>query len=147
MSAAEKARIPGLSLSEDTKLTFQLARDVAARLGFRYVGTEHVLLALVGPDCPGRQLIESYNLDPELVVRQIQSIAVEKEIPTDPEKIVYTYRTRKILESAIAEARKREAPQVTLEHLLFGMVKEGEGYAAGILALNGLTEKSLRAHV
>jgi len=67
--------------------------------------------------------------------------------PTSPSEITLSPRTKKVIELAIDEARKFGHSQVGPEHVLLGLVREGEGIASGILESLGVTMAAARAKI
>src|SRR3989441_5918462 len=111
-----------------------LARKEADRFNHNYVGTEHLLLGLIklGQGVAVNAL-QKMGLDLEAV-----RMEVEKQIGTGPEtkmvgNIPYTPRVKKVLALAQKEAKQLNHNYVGTEHILLGLLREGEGQAARIL--------------
>lgn len=124
--------------SQRARQVFLLAQEEAKRYRHSFIGTEHLLLALVreGEGVAAKVLV---NLGVELkAVRQ----AVEDEIaPGDRPAtgdIGMTQRARRVVELAVDEARHQGHQYVGTEHLLLGLIQEGEGMAAPILEKLGV---------
>lgn len=127
-------------------LTF--AQEEARKFNHNYIGTEHLLLGLVRRDDPkdiaGRVLS---NLGVEL--SKIRS-AVEFIIGRGekiPEVAELTPRGKRVIELAVDEARRLGAGYIGTEHLLLGLVREGEGIAASVLESLGVNLDRLQAEV
>src|SRR6202007_2993140 len=112
----------------------QLARKEADRVNHNYVGTEHLLLGLIklGQGVAGN-VLQKMGRDPETV-----RMEVEKQVGSGPEtKIVgnipYTPRVKKVLALAGKEAKALNHSYVGTEHILLGLLREGEGVAARVL--------------
>jgi hypothetical protein len=124
-----------------------LAQEEAQRLGHSYIGTEHLLLGLVreGDGVAARVLT---NLGVEL--SDVRA-AVERLIGRGTTMIVgdikVTPRTKKVLELAVDEARRLNHHYIGTEHLLLGIVREGDGIAAGVLEGLGVSLERVRAEV
>ena len=136
-------------MSADYNMVVGAAIQLSARMGLGYTGTEHALMVLCAPNSPGREAITRLGVDPNEVVRQItiatgQSPASPKRPPKDVQGVVVTQGLRTAMSHSISEALRTRSAEVTLDHLLAGLIRQGEGYAAGILAENGLTEETLR---
>jgi len=111
-----------------------LARKEADRFNHNYVGTEHLLLGLIKlGQGVAVNVLQKMGLDLETV-----RMEVEKQIGTGPEtkmvgNIPYTPRVKKVLALAQKEAKQLNHNYVGTEHILLGLLREGEGAAARIL--------------
>ncbi len=121
-----------------------LAQEEATRFNHNYIGTEHLLLGLVreGEGIAARVLAEL-----GVEVNRVRS-AVEFIIGRGDRLIVgeigLTPRAQKVIELAIDEARRLGQEDIGTEHLLLGMVREGEGIAAGVLESLGVNLEKVR---
>src|SRR5216684_4132150 len=112
----------------------QLARKEADRFNHNYVGTEHLLLGLIKlGQGVAVNVLQKMGLDLETV-----RMEVEKQVGSGPEtKIVgnipYTPRVKKVLALAGKEAKSLNHSYVGTEHILLGLLREGEGVAARVL--------------
>ncbi|MDZ4199760.1 MAG: ATP-dependent Clp protease ATP-binding subunit, partial [Kiritimatiellia bacterium] len=112
----------------------QLARQEAERFNHGYVGTEHLLLGLVAlGQGVAVSVLEKMNVELDLL-----RIEVEKAVGVGPEtktvgNIPFTPRVKKVLALAGSEARALNHSYVGTEHILLGLIREGEGVAARIL--------------
>src|SRR5689334_7609544 len=112
----------------------QLARKEADGFNHNYVGTEHLLLGLIKlGQGVAVNVLQKMGLDLETV-----RMEVEKQVGSGPEtKIVgnipYTPRVKKVLALASKEARALNHSYVGTEHILLGLLREGEGVAAHVL--------------
>ena len=111
-----------------------LARKEADRFNHNYVGTEHLLLGLIKlGQGVAVSVLERLGLDLETV-----RMEVEKEVGTGPDtkisgSVAYTPRVKKVLALANKEAKSLNHSYVGTEHLLLGLLREGEGIAARVL--------------
>lgn len=111
-----------------------LARKEADRFNHNYIGTEHVLLGLIKlGQGVAVSVLQRMGLDLESV-----RMEVEKEVGTGPESksstnIPYTPRVKKVLALANKEAKQLNHSYVGTEHILLGLLREGEGMAARVL--------------
>jgi ATP-dependent Clp protease ATP-binding subunit ClpC len=111
-----------------------LARKEADRFHHNYVGTEHLLLGLINlGQGVAVNVLQKMGLDLESV-----RTAVEKQVGTGPEtkptgNIPYTPRVKKVLALAGKEAKALNHSYVGTEHILLGLLREGEGVAARVL--------------
>ena len=112
----------------------QLANREADRFNHAYVGTEHLLLGLVGlGEGVAVEVLESMGISLEDI-----RMAVERQVGQGGEtktagQIPFTPRTKKVFQLAMVEAQSMQQPQVGTEHLLLALLREGEGKAAQIL--------------
>ncbi len=111
-----------------------LARKVADRFNHNYVGTEHLLLGLIKlGQGVAVNVLQKMGLDLETV-----RMEVEKQVGSGPEtkmvgNIPYTPRVKKVLALAGKEAKALQHSYVGTEHILLGLLREGEGVAARVL--------------
>ena len=111
-----------------------LARKEADRFHHNYVGTEHLLLGLINlGQGVAVNVLQKMGLDLETVRN-----AVEKQVGTGPESkptgnISYTPRVKKVLALAQKEAKALNHSYIGTEHILLGLLREGEGVAARVL--------------
>ncbi len=112
-----------------------LARKEAERFNHNYVGTEHILLGLIKlGQGVAVSVLKNMGLDLETV-----RIEVEKQVGSGPEhtisgNIPYTPRVKKVLALSRKEAEQLDHSYVGTEHLLLGLLREGEGVAARVLS-------------
>jgi ATP-dependent Clp protease ATP-binding subunit ClpC len=123
------------NLTPRARRALQLARQEADRFNHPYVGTEHLLLGIIalgeGVAC---SVLERLGVSLENVRRE-----VEKAVGQGPEtktvgNIPLTPRCKKVLQLASSEAQQLGNPYIGTEHLLLGLLREGEGVAAQVLA-------------
>jgi ATP-dependent Clp protease ATP-binding subunit ClpC len=115
-----------------------LAQDEAQRLGHRFIGTEHLLLGLLR-ERQGRaaQVLVRMGVTVERV-REMVEEAMDREEPLTASSVQLGPNTKRVLELAFDEARRLDHHHIATEHLLLGILREGEGMAAGILETLGL---------
>src|SRR6201984_3666071 len=112
----------------------QLARKEADRFNHNYVGTEHLLLGLIKlGQGVAVNVLQKMGLDLETV-----RMEVEKQVGSGPEtkmvgKVPYAPRVKKVLALAGKEAKALNHSYVGTEHILLGLLREGEGVAARVL--------------
>ena len=112
-----------------------LARKEADRFNHNYVGTEHILLGLIKlGQGVAVSVLQNMGLDLETV-----RMEVEKQVGSGPESkisgnIPYTPRVKKVLSLSNKEAEQLDHSYVGTEHILLGLLREGEGVAARVLA-------------
>ncbi|MGJ8657526.1 MAG: ATP-dependent Clp protease ATP-binding subunit [Akkermansiaceae bacterium] len=125
-----------------------LARKEAERFNHNYVGTEHVLLGLIKlGQGVAVNVLEKMGLQLETV-----RVEVEKQVGTGPDQTIsgqipYTPRVKKVLSLADKEAKQLNHSYVGTEHLLLGLLHEGEGVAARVLNSLDVDIQSTRQEV
>jgi ATP-dependent Clp protease ATP-binding subunit ClpC len=141
--------MPGLvdKFTEDAQRVLTLAQDEAQRLDHNFIGTEHLLLGLVGVEgCVAARALKTLGAGPDEVRRGVESIEGQGEHPVIGE-IGLTPRLKKILELAVDEARLRKDRHVGTEHLLLGLLREGTGIAADVLARLDVSPARVREEI
>jgi ATP-dependent Clp protease ATP-binding subunit ClpC len=134
--------------SERAQRVIMLAQDEARRLKYNYVGTEHLLLGLVreGSGVAARAL-QSLGIDLKQVRKEVENIIGRGNAQSGSD-IGYTPRAKKVvMELAIDEARQMGHNYVGTEHLLLGLIREGEGVAARVLENMGAELDNVRKQV
>src|SRR5580765_5080592 len=134
--------------NDRAKRVLALAQDEAIRFNHNYIGTEHLLLGLVreGEGVAAR-VLDSLGVELSKVRTAVEFIIGRGDSTTSPSEITLSPRTKKVIELAIDEARKLGHSHVGTEHLLLGLVREGEGIAAGVLESLGVSLEKVRAQV
>jgi len=124
-----------------------LAQDEAQQLNHNYMGTEHILLGLVRVgEGVGAKALESLGVELATVRREVLFIVGRGDRIVLGE-IGMTPRAKKVLELAVDEARRFNHSYIGTEHLLLGLLREGEGIAAGVLASLGINLGDARMEV
>ena len=119
--------------SEMARRVLSLAQEEAQRLNHTYIGTEHILLGLVR-ETEGVAAKVLNNLDVELTkVRSAVEFIIGRSESATSGEIGLTPRAKKVIELAVDEARRMNHHYIGTEHLLIGLMREGEGVAAGVL--------------
>jgi ATP-dependent Clp protease ATP-binding subunit ClpC len=124
-----------------------LAQEEARILNHNYIGTEHILLGLVHEgEGVAANALESLGISLETVRGEVEeTIGHGQSAPTG--HIPFTPRAKKVLELALREAMQLGHKHIGPEHLLLGLVREGEGVAARVLQKLGLDLKRVREQV
>jgi len=124
-------------------LTF--AQEEAQRLNHNYIGTEHLLLGLVREENGvAVRVLRDMQVDPRQV-REIIERTVGRGQRTMQGKLSLTPRTKRVIELAVDEARRMGHHYIGTEHLLLGIVREGEGVAVDVLKSFGVNLDKVRA--
>jgi ATP-dependent Clp protease ATP-binding subunit ClpC len=124
-----------------------LAQEEARRLGHNFVGTEQILLGLIGEGTGvGPKILKSMGVTLKDARMEVEKIIgrgsgfVAVEIP-------FTPRAKRILELSLEEARQLGHNYIGTEHLLLGLIREGEGVAARVLESLGVNLSTIRSQV
>ena len=124
-----------------------LAQEEAKRLNQSAVGTEHILLGIIREgEGVASKVLASLNINPERVRAEIESAIGRGERPLY-EEVAFTPQAKKLLELALDEARKLTHNYIGTEHLLLGLIREGEVVAAGVLQAMGANLERARSQV
>ena len=133
--------------TERARKVLTLAQEEAQRFNHNYIGTEHLLLGLVreGDGVAARVLS---NMGVQLPkVRSAVEFIIGRGESVIMGEIGLTPRAKKVIELAVDEARRLNHHYIGTEHLLLGLVREGEGIAAGVLESLGVNLEKVRAQV
>jgi ATP-dependent Clp protease ATP-binding subunit ClpA len=134
--------------TDRARMVMRLADQEACRFNHEYIGTEHILIGLVKEGAGvAANVLKNHGIELHKV-----RLEVEKIVPPGPDmamigKLPQTPRAKKVIEYSIEEARKLNHNYVGTEHLLLGLMREGEGVAAQVLARLGLTPQRVREEV
>jgi ATP-dependent Clp protease ATP-binding subunit ClpC len=124
-----------------------LAQEEARMLGHNYIGTEHILLGLIHEgEGVAAKALESLGVSLEAVRRQVEEIIGEgQQAPSG--HIPFTPRAKKVLELSLREALQLGHNYIGTEHILLGLIREGEGVAAQVLVKLGADLNRVRQQV
>lgn len=130
--------------SDAARGALTLAQDEAMRFNHPYIGTEHLLLGLIRqPETAATRLLLDMDVDLGKVRTAVEFIVGRGDRPVFGE-VGLTTGAKRAIELAIDEARLRDAHIIETEHLLVGIVREGDGIGAGVLASMGVRLDQLR---
>ena len=132
--------------TERAQKAILLAQEEAKRLRHNYVGTEHLLLGLLA-EAEGVAAISLKEMGIDLDRARKEVVEVIGEGNYDADIVGFTPRTKRIFELGFLEARKLGHSYVGTEHLLLGLVGEGEGVAVAILKKLGADPEKLRENI
>ncbi|MCL0043952.1 ATP-dependent Clp protease ATP-binding subunit [Dehalococcoidia bacterium] len=131
--------------SERARRVLSLAQEEAQRFNHNYIGTEHILLGLVREaDGVAARVLSSLSVELTKVRSAVEFIIGRGERPS-PGEIGLTPRAKKVIELAVDEARRLNHHYIGTEHLLIGLMREGEGVAAGVLESLGVSLDKVRS--
>jgi ATP-dependent Clp protease ATP-binding subunit ClpC len=124
-----------------------LAQEEARMLNHNYIGTEHILLGLIHEgEGVAAKALESLNISLEAVRSQVEEIIGQGQAaPTG--HIPFTPRAKKVLELSLREALQLGHNYIGTEHILLGLIREGEGVAAQVLQKLGADLNRVRQQV
>src|SRR5690348_11337284 len=134
--------------TERARKVLSLAQEEAQRFNHNYIGTEHLLLGLVREgDGVAAKVLNNLGVELNKARAAIEHIIGRGDRVVLGE-IGLTPRAKKVIELAVDEARRLGHHYIGTEHLLLGLVREGEGIAAGVLESLGVNlEKARRETV
>ena len=131
--------------SERARRVLSLSQEEAQRFNHNYIGSEHILLGLVREtDGVAAQVLGNLGLDLSRVRSAVEYL-IGKEDSNPQQDIGLTPRAKKLIELAVDEARRLNHTYIGTEHLLIGLMRDGEGVAAGILESLGVDIDRIRA--
>jgi len=120
--------------TERARKVIALAREEAGRLGHDYIGTEHLLLGLIREGGGvAAAVLENLNVDLERVRLEVEKLVVMGGGTLTLGEVPFTPRAKKVLELSVEEAQNLGHNYIGTEHLLLGLIREGEGVAAKVM--------------
>lgn len=132
----------------DARWVLTRAQEEAIRLNQPFIGTEHLLLGLVRDDTnQGARILTGMGLELRKIRSSVEFIISNGPKMDRPGEIGLTPRARKAIELAVDEANMLKHDYVGSEHLLLGLIREGEGIAVGVLQSFDATLEKTRARV
>lgn len=137
--------VGGYNFTERVRKVLMLAREEAARLHHEHVGAEHELLGLLREgEGVGAVMLQNLNAPLDDVRERLELLLTPGTGGPPGPNLPYTSRGKRVVELAMSEAREANHAYVGTEHLLLGMVRDGQGVAAQVLTSFGLTLGELR---
>ena len=125
-------------LNPEARHVLRLAQEEAQRFNHNYIGTEHLLLGLARLE-DGVSTTVLNNLGVELnKIRSAVEFIIGRGDRIVLGEVGLTPRSKKVIELALEEATQMQQPAIGPEHILLGLVSEGEGIAAGVLENLGI---------
>jgi len=128
--------------SDDAKKVLTLAQAEAERAHHSYIGTEHLLLALLTADNDATRVLNGLGVGTENVRATIANVLGRNERIVI-QQIIPTSRVKKVIELSFTAAQREGSPLVGPTHLLIALLEEGEGIAAHVLADLGVTLRAV----
>ena len=131
--------------SERARRVLSLANEEAQRFNHSYISTEHILLGLAREtEGIAAKVLTNLGIELSKVTSAVEFIIGRGDQPTTTEKGL-TPRTKKVVELAVDEARRMNHHYIGTEHLLIGLLREGDGVAAGVLNSLQITLDKVRS--
>ena len=131
--------------SERARKVLSLAQEEAQRFNHNYISTEHILLGLVREsEGVAAKVLSNLGVELAKVRSSVEFIIGRGDRPTAGE-IGLTPRAKKVIELAVDEARRLNHHYIGTEHLLIGLMREGDGVAASVLETLGISLDKVRA--
>ena len=122
----------------------EYAQEVAMELGHNYIGTEHLLYGLVEEGTGvASKVLQNQGLTSESVKQAIEEIVGVGEEIEDANEISFTPRSKRVIENAFLEARRLGTEYIGTEHLLIGIMKEGDCVATRIMLEENVNPQGL----
>ncbi|MDL4841355.1 ATP-dependent protease ATP-binding subunit ClpC [Aquibacillus rhizosphaerae] len=132
--------------TERAQKVLALSQEEAVRLGHNNIGTEHILLGLVSEgEGIAAKALSSLGLETEKIQQEVEQLIGKGQKVS--QTIHYTPRAKKVIELSMDEARKLGHSYVGTEHILLGLIREGEGVAARVLNNLGVSLNKARQQV
>ena len=132
--------------TERAQKVLALSQEEAVRLGHNNIGTEHILLGLISEgEGIAAKALTSLGLEAEKIQQEVENLIGKGEKVS--QTIHYTPRAKKVIELSMDEARKLGHSYVGTEHILLGLIREGEGVAARVLNNVGVSLNKARQQV
>ncbi|MDT8284398.1 MAG: Clp protease N-terminal domain-containing protein, partial [Thermovirgaceae bacterium] len=134
--------------TERAKKVIQLAHREALRLGHDVIGTEHILLGLaVEGEGVAAQVLHSAGVSIDELRTMVEQLVGRGEQKNKPVDLPLSPRAKKVLDLAMREAQNMSVSYVGTEHILLGLISEGEGIATQVLNSMGLDSDKVRSDV
>ena len=136
----DRATIEGYNFTDRVRAVLARAQQEATRLAHEYIGTEHLLLALLREwDGVAAAVFDTLGVDRAGIEQLIESTVKRGKTPTETSgELPFTSRSKKVLDLAMAESRELGHSYVGSEHLLLGLLREEKGIAAQVLVERGM---------
>ncbi len=112
----------------------EIANELALELGHNYIGTEHIFYGLVAEGTGvASKVLENQNVTDEAILQEIEMLIGTGEALNSNESLGFTPRSKRVIENAFLEARKLGSEFIGTEHLLIGIMQEGDSIAVRIM--------------
>ena len=112
----------------------EIANDIAMELGHKYIGTEHILYGLCKEGTGvASKVLQNQNITDEDILQEIEILIGTGEAIENREALGFTPRSKRVIENAFIESRKLGSEYIGTEHLLIGIMREGDSVAVRIM--------------
>lgn len=121
--------------TNSAQVALEVATNLALKLGHDYIGTEHILYGLADEaNGVASKVLEKQGVTSENILQEIEElIGINPDSEIDVEDLGFTPRTKRVIENAFVEARKFNSEYIGTEHLLVGIMREGDSIAVRIM--------------
>jgi ATP-dependent Clp protease ATP-binding subunit ClpC len=134
--------------TERARRVVVLAQQEARMLNHNYIGTEHILLGLIREgDGVAARALTTMGISLDAVRQAVEDIIGRGTQAPSEGHIPFTPRSKKVLELSLREARQLGASYIGTEHILLGLIHEGDGVAAQVLVSSGVDLNRARQQV
>jgi ATP-dependent Clp protease ATP-binding subunit ClpC len=131
--------------TDRARKVMQLANQQALRFNHEYIGTEHVLLGLIGEGSGvAAGVLKSLGIDLNKIRLEIETLVLRGRDTVEMRWLPQTPRVKKAIDYAIDESRSLNHDHVGTEHLLLGLLRDSENVAAQLLMNQGLKVEQVR---
>ncbi len=132
------------NFTEKARVAINNAHDAACELGNNYIGSEHLLLGIIMEGTGvGAKILENAGAKKETIIQRIKELMGSSAPINVNTELALTPRSKRILELAAMEARSMGHNYIGTEHILIGIIKDGDGVGANILASCGVDFNSI----
>ena len=122
----------------------EIANEAALELGHNYIGTEHLLYGLAKEGTGvASKVIENQEISADDILQEIEMLIGTGEPLTQGESMGFTPRSKRVIENAFVEARKLGSEFIGTEHILIGIMREGDSVAVRIMMDLGMDPRKL----
>lgn len=123
------------NFTEKARISINKAHDEACEMGHGYIGSEHLLLGIISEGTGvGAKILENAGVTAEAVREKVKALMGENSPINQNAELALTPRSKRILEIAAMEARRMGHNYIGTEHILVGIIRDGDGVGANILA-------------
>lgn len=127
------------NFTEKARIAINKAHDAACSMGHGYIGSEHLLLGIIDEGTGvGAKILENAGVKKEMLYDRIKELMGQNMPLPNNAELALTPRSKRILELAAMEARSMGHNYIGTEHILIGIIKDGDGVGANVLAQSGV---------
>jgi len=127
------------NFTEKARIAINKAHDAACSMGHGYIGSEHLLLGIIDEGSGvGAKILENAGVKKEAIYDRIKELMGQNMPLPNNTELALTPRSKRILELAAMEARSMGHSYIGTEHILIGIIKDGDGVGANVLAGSGV---------